>query len=177
MDALLVLILFLLAGVVLYALYRNKPSDIDSPKTFPELAQDCTHRLRAVVREDLVTPSDVRRFLESGNKRMVIVTNIDPEAMVRAIRSGNKGSLSQIKALAIRSALVNNSRTFIVLSLANGMLNPIGAPTNDYTQAFNYLDSNIRQTIGPGENNLALYVDEDLPCPAMQVEKCCGRRF
>ncbi len=156
----------------------------DALLVLQQLVRGCTHRLRGVVREDMATATDVSAFMTEGAQRLVIITNIDPEKFISLAMSGQK-ALQQIKAVAISSAIVRGKKNYIVMSIKDGNLSPIGALTANFADAFEYLESTARKQIGPDSNNLVFYIDEDIPCPEevtpldempISKESCCGGR-
>jgi hypothetical protein len=82
------------------------------------------------------------------------------------------------------SNLVAGQKKYIVMAMNGGRMMPIGAPTTNFVDAFNYLESSARKQLGADTNNLVFYIDEDIPCPEEVTlleeggvkESCCGRR-
>ena len=159
-----------------------------------QLARGCTYRLRGVVRESLATPQDVAEFLQGGDKRVVVVSGLEPELFIRQAMAKDATSLENLRMSAITAAVVNGERKYMVMSASGGQLSPAGAPTSDFSAAFAYLEERARTDVGNQENNLVFYIDESIPCPTPaheeddgttpimllnnqpKKEACCGRR-
>jgi hypothetical protein len=142
----------------------------DALEVLYQLAKGCSERLRAVLRGSVVNKDSVRDFLVSGDKRVVVTTNMIPETFVKTVHSGSTELLSQIKAVVLGSATVADLKTFLVMVINKGKMSPVGAPTTDFEEAYKYMQSRVKSDVG--DENLIVYIDEDIPC----VEKCCGRR-
>ena len=141
-------------------------SSEDAQQVLQSLALGCTHRLRGVVREDVASASEVSDFMTSGTNKLVIITNVDPEDFVRIIYSGQ--DLKQLSAVAMSSSVVRGQKNYIVMALSNGNLSPMGSPTQNFVDAFQYLESAARK-LGPDSGNLVFYIDEDIECPPEEV--------
>jgi len=153
-----------------------------------QLSKGCTKRLRGVVRESAVSKNDVMHFLNGGDKRVVVVTDVIPETFKEIVDSGKSDLLSKIKAAVLGSATVAGLKTYMVMSVKNGKMSPAGAPTTVFNDAFKYLNDRVRKDVGSDHNdNLVVYIDEDIPCDAapvadiadmmdVPIEECCGRR-
>ncbi len=156
----------------------------EAQKVLHSFARGCIHRLRGVVREDLASIGEVSDFMTSGNNKLIVITNIDPEIFVEMISEGR--SLSKLNAVAVSSSIVNGKKNYLVISIINGSLRPVGEPKQNFIDAFEYLDKNVRSQLGPDSNNQVFYIDEDVECPSEDVtvlpmeessseESCCGR--
>ena len=156
----------------------------DAMQALQQMAKSCTHRLRGVVREDMSHAGNVVEFMTGGNNRLIIITNVDPEDFVAMIQSGQQSVISQLKAVAMSSSIVQGDkshprhqlpgvlRNYLVMSVNGGQMSPIGTSTNKFDDAFKHLKTAARQQLGTdlithsgGSNNLVFYVDEDVPCP------------
>jgi hypothetical protein len=158
-------------------------------QTLLALARGTLHRLRGVVRENIATKSEIKNFVNSGDNRLVIVTDIVPEAFVSSIMDGKNPTLDKVKAVAISCAVVNGTKQYIVLKLLGGKLTPQGTPSSDFDNAFEMLEKLARMTVGDDTNNLVFLIDEDVPVSHDKIvppvldpaegsnkEKCCGAR-
>ena len=125
-----------------------------------QMATGCTNHLRGVVREDLADVEDISEFMTNGSNRLLIVTNTSPEKFAKMIQDGQQTQLAQIKAVAISSAVVNGAKKYIVMSVVNGKLSPMGSPTASFVDAFTYLERSIKN-IGVDKDNLVFFIDED----------------
>jgi hypothetical protein len=137
----------------------------DAMQALQQMAKSCTHRLRGVVREDMSSASEVSQFMTGGTNRLTIITNVDPEDFVAMIQSGQQPVLSQLKAVAMSSSIVQGDKNYLVMSVNGGQMSPIGTSTNKFVDAFKHLETAARQQLGADSNNLVFYVDEDIPCP------------
>lgn len=158
-----------------------------------QLAKGCSYRVRGVLRESAVSKNDVQYFLDGGDKRVVVVTNMVPEEFVKAVGSNDQDLLNQIKAVVLGSAKVAGTKTYMVMVINGGKMSPAGAPTTKFDDAFNYLQNRARNDVAADHNNnLVVYIDEDIECDShvvtpvaelapvaeeeYKLEKCCGRR-
>lgn len=128
------------------------------------IVKGCTNRLRGIVRGSLINANEVKDFIESGNFRLVFISNLVPEKLVNAIQSNDSKAMNDLKLLAISGAKIAGNTTYVVIKMENGQPSPIGAPTTDFNEAFNYLQSNMQQ-FQNSDDSLAVFVDEDIPCP------------
>lgn len=155
----------------------------DSMQVLQQLSRSCTHRLRGVVREDMVSPTDVHEFMSGGTNRLVIITNIEPESFVNVIDSGDAAAIKALQAVAMTSTVTAGQKKYLVLSMNKQRLTPIGGPTAQFAEAFEALEVSARMHLGVDTNNLVFYIDEDIKCPDQDPtpvgpvkESCCGRR-
>jgi len=137
----------------------------DAMQALKQMAKGCTHRLRGVVREDMISASDVSEFMTGGVNRLTILTNVDPEDFIAMIQSGHQPALDQLKAVAMSSSMVNNKKSYLVMTMSDGRMNPIGSPTTQFADAVKNLESTARKQLGADVNNLVFFIDEDIPCP------------
>ena len=158
-------------------------------KVLDNFAKGCTQRIQGVVRQNEASPEDVQKFMMDGPNRLVIVTNLDPETIAKAIYSKHPAELKKLNLVAISSTVINGKKMYIVMGIVNGQIAPIGAPTEKFAEAFAYLERTAQKQLGNDPNSLVFYIDEDIPCPddegltplhylpyPPQTEKCCGRR-
>ena len=128
------------------------------------IAKGCTHRIRGIIRESMINQNEIKDFLDDGIFRLVIITNIIPEDLVNKIYSNNNKSMNDINLVAIASNSINNRKIYVVINIQNGQLEPINVPTDDFSQAYNAAQNNIKQ-LGNTTENLVFFIDEDIPCP------------
>jgi len=149
-------------------------TNIHAMNLLKQLAKGCTQRLVAVLRESIVSKNDISYFLNNGDKRVIVVTNIVPENLANIIVSNDENDLAKIKAIVLGVAIVGGLKTFMVVSINNGKMTPLGAPTTNFEDAFRYMEEKADITIN--NQNLVLYIDEDINCDQKPIEKCCGKR-
>jgi hypothetical protein len=156
-------------------------SSPDAQQILQQLIRSCTYRLRGVMRESEASATDVQAFVDGGSNRLIIVTNIIPENFVKVAQTNS----STLKAVALSSTLTNGAKKYMVMSVNNGHLGPMGSPTTTFSDAFNYLQTSVK-LIGSDINNLVFYIDEDLACleeatpigeETTSIEACCGRVY
>lgn len=138
--------------------YRNGQS------LLKKMAVSCGKHLRAVVREDLVSAVNVREFLDGGDKRVVLLTNVDPENMINIVNSLEEDVINQIKVVGLSSIVVDSSVYYIVVNIVDGKLSSDIEPVTDFDEAFALLESTAREQLGSDDNSLVLYVDENESC-------------
>jgi hypothetical protein len=135
----------------------------------------CLRRLRGVMREDLTNPIHVLSFLSEGDHRMVVVTNVTPEDLVG-------GAHPDLTAVALTSSTVKGVKQYTIVKVKGKTTVKVTAPSDDFAKVFTGLEDVIRKDLGPHEDNLVLYIDEDAECittpveiePQPQKESCCG---
>jgi hypothetical protein len=186
------LLLLVVFAVLVFGYYyltsSNKKVNKPSEDFLKNVARGCLHRLRGVVREDLATKENVQEFVSVGDKKLVVLSNIDPEKIVSNVIDNNTDFMNKLRLVAVGSGLLNGTKNYIVLMLKDGNMSPIGAPTKNFDEAFDYMERTARKYIGDDTNNLVFMIDEDIPCPPLPVkdvdpdegskkEKCCGRRW
>jgi hypothetical protein len=183
----ILLLLIFIIIIIIYMYNCGKKFQIDdkyNQEILDKMAKGCLYRLRAITREELATKEDIFSFMSSGDKKLVIITKISPEDFVNQIYSNQQYNLN---AVAISSAVVSNKKNYIVMSLENGKFNPVGSPTENFDDAFNYLNNNTRKILGDDKDTIVFYIDEDVPCPSdvtplmllhdSNKEKCCGKMY
>jgi hypothetical protein len=160
----------------------NQPTDqADYTSAFLDvLVKGCIHRLRGLVRADMMNPDEVKAFLMDGSNKLVVLSNLDPQDLVNSVQSGDDFKLNMV---AVSSTRMDGKKRYIVMGYVNQRLTPVGAPTENLEEALNYFKSASKDRLGAesmNSNNLVFYIDEDLPCPtAPRKEECCGsgRRY
>ena len=81
-----------------------------------KMSVSCSRNLRAVVREDMVNSNDVEEFL-SEEKRVIVLTDIEPETMIKTIENDIEKEIDKIKIVGISSSVVNDVKYYIVISI------------------------------------------------------------
>jgi len=164
------------------------PLNQNAMQVLNQIARGCAHRLRGVVRENLTSPADVSTFMNSGKNRLVVISDAGPDVFIAAVDSGKPDVVVQLRAVAMSSAVVNGKKTYLVMKMVDGKLAPIGSPTENFGEAFKYLNDTVRKDLGADTSNLVFYIDEDIACPEVVTplplpiespkrEECCGKRY
>lgn len=135
----------------------------DAQKALSQLSIGCATKLRAIIRENMVSVQNVQDFLSAGDKKMVVATNVDPETFLKMANSADELK-EKIRVVVLASEQVGNQRMFISLQVSNGKATPSSTPTTDFATAFNTFNTQMKSVVGADGDNLIFYIDEDLPC-------------
>jgi len=135
----------------------------NAQKALSQMSIGCATKLRAIIRENMVSVQNVQDFLSAGDKKMVVATNVDPETFLKMANSDDELK-QKIRVVVLSSEQVGNQRMFISLQVSNGNATPLSIPTTDFQTAFNVFNTQMKNVVGADGDNLIFYIDEDLPC-------------
>jgi len=133
-----------------------------------KIAVSCNNHLRAVIREDMVNADNVLSFLNGGEKRLVLLSNIAPENMINIVETEDV-NISKIKVLGLSASIVDGKKYYIVLSIIDNKLDSTMTPTTVFEEAFKILNTTAREQLGSDMESLVFYIDEAVACSKDQV--------
>lgn len=149
MNSTILLCLLLFLIVLLFLADNNKDvvanclvTDRKVQDMLNSIKRGCVKNLYGVIREYMINAEQLQDFYKSGNNRLVIVTNVEPDIFVN--------NTEKVDFVAMSSNIINDEQMYLVLGIKNGKVYGIQEPTENFVDAFisfekairNYFDKN-----------------------------------
>lgn len=147
------------------------PSCPDCPTTTPEskavmsnMITGCVEKLQAVMNESLTSKQQVLDFLAGGTNRLVIITNITIQELVQNMEQGT------VSVAAIRSTVLDGVKKYSAIVISNGKIKSLTADASSPSAVFDVLNKAVREIDPTDENNLVMFIDDDIDCGTTSVD-------